>query len=1006
MDLNLGKFLIKEIDKFVILRENILKILEENIKNKKLVLISAPPGYGKTTFLASFIKEFKNYKFIYYNLNEEDRDFYKFIFYLIFSFRKIIKNFGNYLLELVKINTPCEIIIKNFINEIIRKIKQNIIIVLDDFHYIQENKSIHYFLNNFLNYTPFNIKLILSSRKNFDEKIKIFQDLNIKGEILYLSKDLFSFDEKEIKNFAEFFKLEFKENEIEKIKEITDGWPLYLNWLFKEIKESYKNKSFQEIIGELKANQKEIMEYVEKEVFSKLSLKEKKFLFIYGILEEKEHNFLKKVLKFKNPEKLLKKISFKTPYFVEKRNEFYVMHPLFKEFLEKKLDERDYKNIYNKLAKYYEKENIKKAILFYLKAQNFEKLIKIFLKNIKNLLKNREYHFMNYILENIPIKYFKKYPLLFYYKANIKIVWEKKISEGEELLEILKELKLKNKETKIKSLKSLIYEHKNETEKAIKIYKEIIKISKDKDLIKNCLVNLGISEGKKGNLEKAKNYFLKALKITGSKEKNIFDEININTNLFVIELEYGNYEVYEKMLELWEKYHLLYPYAIMTLTINLISLEIILNKIDEAEKHLGWFFEKSLDTSNDFYIGISYKLFGDIALLKKNFKEAENYFERAWKIAEEKDIKELKYRVILSFIENYIKKKDIDNLRKWIYLMEREFKEDFKIDFYKGKLKFLEGKYEDAKNYFEIYINKKINDKFFEILNFYNLILTEYKIKNYEKAKKIFDNIKNSIKEKYNFLLKSADEEEIKILQDLGLEEEKEIKVEEKVYHLNVNFLGNFEIFYNSQKLNIYYRTEKTLSLFAFLTYKSQFYAPDILIEMYYREMNLDKAKNNIYVSISSINKQFEKILNDKIIIKTKEGYGINPEISIKKDIDEFEENIKTAKNYKFKNEIKKSIEFFEKAKKIYKGDFLQNLYDFWVEEKREYYKNLYLNILENLGKIYKEIGELFESSLNFEEYLKINPFNKEIYNELIKIYEKLNDFQKIKKIQEFIQNL
>lgn len=83
----------------------------------------------------------------------------------------------------------------------------------------------------------------------------------------------------------------------------------------------------------------------------------------------------------------------------------------------------------------------------------------------------------------------------------------------------------------------------------------------------------------------------------------------------------------------------------------------------------------------------------------------------------------------------------------------------------------------------------------------------------------------------------------------------------------------------------------------------------------------------------------------------------------------------------------------------------MQNLYDFWVEEKRGYYKNLYLNILEDLGKIYKEIGEVNEASLNFEEYLKINPYEERIYKELIKIYEELKVPDRIKKIQDLISN-
>ncbi|MEO0262456.1 MAG: BTAD domain-containing putative transcriptional regulator [candidate division WOR-3 bacterium] len=1004
LDLNLGKFLIKESSKFIIPRKKILKILKENTQNNKVILISAPPGYGKTIFLSSVINEFKDFKFFYYNLNEEDKDFYKFILYLIFGIRKIIKNFGGYLLEFIKTSPPYEKIIKNFTNEVIRKAKGNIIIIFDDFHHIQDEKFAHYFLNYFLNNTPFSIKLILSSRKVFDENIEIFRKLNIKGEVLHLSKDLLSFTEEEIKNFAEFFGIKLKESEVKKIKELSEGWALYLHWLFKEMEG--KHLSFPYIINKIKTYPEGIFNYINKEIFSKFNSKDKRFLSFYALVEEKEIPILARILNIKNFKKILEKLYLKAPCILEKRNDFYILHPLFKEFLKRKLKKVYSKEIFNKLAKYYESRNIRKGILFYLRAKNFEKLTEIFLKNLEYFLKNREYHFIHYICENIPFKYYKKYPLLFYHRIYLKIIWEKKVNEGEKLLKILEKLKFKEKEVKVKLLKALLYDHKNEIDKAIEMYKKIIKITEDKELIKSCLVNLGISEGRKGNLEEAKIYFLDALKIT--QRKNILEDININTNLFIIEIEYGNYEIYEKMLELWEKYYLLCPYSLLVFTINLISLEIVLNKIEEAEKHLEWFFEKVFDTSNDFYIGLAYEFFGDIASLKGNFEEAEEFLNKALKMAEEKNIMELKYRIGLSFIENYIRKRDIEKLRKWIYLIEKEFGGLKEINFYKGKLKFLEGKYEDAKKCFESYLKIPLKNKFFNTIVLYNLMLTEYKLKNYQKAKEIYKNIDFLIKEKYDFLVKNLTTQEKEIIGSLGVIERRRQKIEvkeKKFYILDVCFFGNFELYHNSHKLEIYFRTRKYLSLFAFLLFKSQFFHPDILIEMYWKEMELNKAKNNLYVAVNRINKEFRKILNRKVIIKTNEGYGINPEIRIKKDIDDFEGNIKMAKNYKFKNDIEKTIEYLEKAKKIYRGDFLQNLYDFWVEEKREYYKNIYLNILKDLGEIYKEIGELNESSLNFEEYLKTNPYDDKVYNELIKIYEELKVPEKIKKIQNLISN-
>ena len=128
------------INKNIIFREKLIKQLEENFKNKKLILVSAPAGYGKTTLISSWVTNF-NKSTAWLTISEEDNDIKVFIQDIIDAFlsvdSKLFKNTLN-LLEVANI-TGVKSIVASFFTEI-RKIEQDITLVLDDYHCIENSE--------------------------------------------------------------------------------------------------------------------------------------------------------------------------------------------------------------------------------------------------------------------------------------------------------------------------------------------------------------------------------------------------------------------------------------------------------------------------------------------------------------------------------------------------------------------------------------------------------------------------------------------------------------------------------------------------------------------------------------------------------------------------------------------------------------------------------------------------------------------------------------------------
>ena len=123
----------------VILRPALFDKLDQGLK-RKLILVSATAGYGKTTLVSNWIHK-HNFQTAWYSLDERDNDQVVFLRYLFNSIRNINNSIGDNSLELLKSSDTIKIsyIVESFINELL-PIEEDILIALDDFHLINNQQ--------------------------------------------------------------------------------------------------------------------------------------------------------------------------------------------------------------------------------------------------------------------------------------------------------------------------------------------------------------------------------------------------------------------------------------------------------------------------------------------------------------------------------------------------------------------------------------------------------------------------------------------------------------------------------------------------------------------------------------------------------------------------------------------------------------------------------------------------------------------------------------------------
>ena len=147
-------------------RTRLLESLKALLDNK-LLLLSAPAGYGKTSLLIDLASHV-DMPVCWLSLDLLDQDPQRFLAYLIASLAERFPSVGEtsrvQLHQLTSIEEDSENILVTLTNELYEHAENDFLLILDDFHLLDEAPVISTLLNRFLQLVDENCHLLLSSR--------------------------------------------------------------------------------------------------------------------------------------------------------------------------------------------------------------------------------------------------------------------------------------------------------------------------------------------------------------------------------------------------------------------------------------------------------------------------------------------------------------------------------------------------------------------------------------------------------------------------------------------------------------------------------------------------------------------------------------------------------------------------------------------------------------------------------------------------------------------------
>jgi LuxR family maltose regulon positive regulatory protein len=323
--------------------------------SRKLTLVSAPAGYGKTTLVVDWILQ-AGISTVWLTLEDSENDPALFLAYLIAAIQKIKSDFALQIQELSQIpGTPPQVILTTLTNAI-ANIRQPFFLVLDDYHVIHSS-VIHEQISFMIEHQSPQMHLVLLTR---EDPLLPIPRLRARGEMLEIRQVELCFSFVEAKEFFQHtMKLSLSDGEVRALEQRTEGWIAGLQFAALAVQALVKqelnlendeekpalqvDQGVQAFIEHFSGSHRFILDYLVDEVFNQQPFEIQEFLVKTSILERLCASLCDTMTGRTDSQDLIQAMEQANLFVVplDQQRVWYRYHHLFAELLQNRLRERN-----------------------------------------------------------------------------------------------------------------------------------------------------------------------------------------------------------------------------------------------------------------------------------------------------------------------------------------------------------------------------------------------------------------------------------------------------------------------------------------------------------------------------------------------------------------------------------------------------------------------------------------------------------------------------------------
>lgn len=327
-------------------RPRLLSYLD-NVDFKKVTIIRAPAGYGKTSVTIQLLQASET-PFAWLSLDSKDNDVTRFWSYFVQAFEQGILHFddSNASSNLQGNDEAKYDFLMNTVLTKLATLQTNFYIVLDDYHFI-ENTQIHEMMINFIEQLPNQVHLFMTTRVRPPFPLAKWY---VKQWVQEISIDQLKFTVNETEKFLiKRNNWDLTYEEVQNITEQTEGWIAALQ-LF----------SLHEMNKPLFNEYQIVNEFLIEEIVDSLPDETQQFLYKTSILHELEPSFCRQLTNIEDCEQILAELEEKGLFTIRLHSAqpIYRYHHLFQDVLQQQFKQhastQDVQNIVKRAATIYE----------------------------------------------------------------------------------------------------------------------------------------------------------------------------------------------------------------------------------------------------------------------------------------------------------------------------------------------------------------------------------------------------------------------------------------------------------------------------------------------------------------------------------------------------------------------------------------------------------------------------------------------------------------------------
>ncbi|MBN1976515.1 MAG: hypothetical protein JW918_03860 [Anaerolineae bacterium] len=334
-------------------RPRLVERLDDGLRQgRKLTLVSAPAGFGKTTLVTDWVCGGAR-EVAWISLDEGDNDPVQVLTYLIAALQQVDGGIGRTVQQLLRSPQlpPLQSLVSSLINDIAAT-STDLTLVLDDYHFIS-SPVVHQLVGFLLEHQPPTVHVVISTRESLPDALSLPR-LRARGQVTEVGERELRFAAEEIAAFLnQTMHLNLPARTVKAIEARTEGWIAGLQLAALALRDGQEDA--EAFIAAFTGDDRHVIDYLVAEVLQRQPETVRDFLHKTVILDRLSVPLCNAVMERQDARAMLDQLESANLLIpLDNRREWYRYHRLFAEALRATLVPQEERVLHQRAMRWYE----------------------------------------------------------------------------------------------------------------------------------------------------------------------------------------------------------------------------------------------------------------------------------------------------------------------------------------------------------------------------------------------------------------------------------------------------------------------------------------------------------------------------------------------------------------------------------------------------------------------------------------------------------------------------